>query len=305
MKMDEDASENDKLKAHIKEMRRRLAVATIRDKQLRKELLEEDLQYMTVSSLIELVQDPTRVLAHEFDDMTKEVFAKMMSTVESCCLREAMSYHRLAGRSIFNFKGNRSCIRLETFYNRTYKESYYILYDKNQTHYSKSIKRISRSVIEHHTIPIFIHLNVLEEKFLPDNFDTFIRIVHDQLQAYVTKREILKEVAQLKKLNAIEIKYQSESLHRVEIKVVNVYKQSMLVDISFEDKSSAYPTNVIIRDITNRTRGATADATKYLPSTAMEFKERPMVDVLMELLQTELKTATFSNNNDKVDMEID
>jgi hypothetical protein len=33
-----------------------VAVATIRDKQLRKELLEEDLQYMTVSSLIELVQ---------------------------------------------------------------------------------------------------------------------------------------------------------------------------------------------------------------------------------------------------------
>lgn len=98
----------------------------------------------------------------------------MMSTVESCCLREAMSYHRLAGRSIFNFKGNRSCIRLETFYNRTYKESYYILYDKNQTHYSKSIKRISRSVIEHHTIPIFIHLNVLEEKFLPDNFDVSV-----------------------------------------------------------------------------------------------------------------------------------
>lgn len=97
-----------------------------------------------------------------------------MSTVESCCLREAISYHRLAGRSIFNFKGNRSCIRLETFYNRTYKESYYILYEKNQIRHSISIKRISRSVIEHHTIPIFIHLNALEEKYLPDNFDVSI-----------------------------------------------------------------------------------------------------------------------------------
>lgn len=125
------------------------------------------------------------------------------------------------------------------------------------------------------------------------------------MQAYVTKREILKEVAQLKKSSAIEIKYQSESLHKVEIKVINIYDQSMLVDMSFEDKSSAYPTNVIIRDITNRTGEPTADATEYLPGTAMEFKERPMVDVLMDLLQTELKAETFSNSINTVDMEID
>lgn len=125
------------------------------------------------------------------------------------------------------------------------------------------------------------------------------------MQAYVTKREILKEVAQLKKSNPIEIKYQSESLHKVEIKVINVYDQSMLVGLSFEDKSSAYPTNVIIHDITNRTNGPTADATEYLPGIAMEFKERPMVDVLMGLLQTELKRAAFSNNNETIDMEID
>lgn len=33
-----------------------VAVATVRDKQLKKELIEEDLSYMTVSTLVDLIQ---------------------------------------------------------------------------------------------------------------------------------------------------------------------------------------------------------------------------------------------------------
>ncbi|EPB81227.1 hypothetical protein HMPREF1544_12068 [Mucor circinelloides 1006PhL] len=290
--MDEDAflpSENDRLKAHIKEMRTRLAVATVRDKQLRKELIEEDLSYMTVSTLVDLIQDPTRVANFEFDAMGREVFDKMMSTLENCCIREAISYHRLAGRTLFKFKGDRSCVRLETFYRKTYKECYYIFYEKDQAYHSDLIKGMRRSLVEHHTVPNFIHLSSIEKRHLPADFDTFIRIVHDQLQAYVTKREILKEVAQLKKTHAITIKYQSESIHKVEIEVVNVHGQTMLVDMAFEDKSSAYPTTVIIRD----DKDPTADAAQQLPDMATQFRQRPMIDVLIDLLETELQQDTF------------
>ncbi|KAK4516479.1 uncharacterized protein ATC70_011451 [Mucor velutinosus] len=285
--MEEDAflpTENDRLKAQIKEMRTRLAAATVRDKQLKKELIEEDLSYMTVSTLVDLIQDPTRVADYEFDTMGREVFAKMMSTLEACCLREAISYHRLAGRTLFKFKGDRSCVRLETFYDKTYKESYYIFYEKDQTYHASSIRSMRQSLIEHHTIPNFIHLSSIEKTHLPADFDTFIRIVHDQLQAYVTKREILKEVGQLKKTHAITIKYQSESIHKVEIEVVNAQDQPMLVDMSFEDRSSAYPTTAVIRD----NRDQTADTGEHLPGIAAQFKQRPMIDVLKELLETEL-----------------
>lgn len=94
-----------------------------------------------------------------------------MSTLEACCLREAISYHRLAGRSLFKFKGDRSCVRLETFYNKTYKESYYIFYEKGQAYHSSAIKSMQRSLIEHHTIPNFIHLSNIEKAHLPDDFD--------------------------------------------------------------------------------------------------------------------------------------
>lgn len=112
--------------------------------------------------------------------------------------------------------------------------------------------------------------------------------MHDQLQAYVTKREILKEVAQLKKTHAITIKYQSESIHKVEIEVVNAHGQAMLVDMSFNDKSSAYPTTVVIRD----TCDPAADAGQHLPHLEAQFKQRPMVDVLKELLETQLEQNT-------------
>jgi len=99
----------------------------------------------------------------------------------------------------------------------------------------------------------------------------------------------LKEVAQLKKTHAITIKYQSESIHKVEIEVVNVHGQTMLVDMAFEDKSSAYPTTVIIRD----DKDPTADAAQQLPDMATQFRQRPMIDVLMDLLETELQQDTF------------
>lgn len=117
--------------------------------------------------------------------------------------------------------------------------------------------------------------------------------MHDQLQAYVTKREILKEVAQLKKTHAIAIKYQSESIHKVEIEVVNVQGQAMLIEMSFEDRSSAYPTSTVIRD-------QIADADEHLSHLAAQFKQRPMIDVLKELLETELEQRTLHEH-----MELD
>ncbi|CEP09232.1 hypothetical protein [Parasitella parasitica] len=306
MDMDEDTflpSEDDKLKARIKEMRRRLAVATIRDKELRKELLEEDLSYITVSSLTALIEDPTRVAKYEFDDMEKEVYDKMMSTADICCIREAISYHRLAGCSVFTFKGNRTCIRLETFYNRKYIESYYIIYEKDQKGlHSNSMQLSAQPVIEHHTIPNFIHILTMQNKYLPGNFDTFIRIVHDQVQAYVTRREILKEVAELKKTHSIEIRYQSTSLQKVEIEVLNVHNQKLLLDISFENQCSGYPTDVVFFDITNKPLGQAGERIEYLSEYAMLFKQRPMVDVLIDLLNTE---STVSGLEHAIDMELD
>lgn len=108
-------------------------------------------------------------------DCITQVFDKMMSTLENCCIREAISYHRLAGRTLFKFKGDRSCVRLETFYRKTYKESYYIFYEKDQAYHSDLIKGMRRSLVEHHTVPNFIHLSSIEKRHLPADFDVGFR----------------------------------------------------------------------------------------------------------------------------------
>lgn len=95
-----------------------------------------------------------------------------MTTANKCIIREMISYHRLSGRSIFQFTGDRSCIRLETFYNKSYREPYYILYSKGQTVTEKPFRSNDKpNLIEQHTIPRFIPLYSLEDQFLPHNFD--------------------------------------------------------------------------------------------------------------------------------------
>ncbi|KAI7901914.1 uncharacterized protein BX663DRAFT_92947 [Cokeromyces recurvatus] len=279
--------ENDKLKAQIKELKRRLATAVEKERRLKRELIEEDLSYVTVSSLTKLIQDPTRIVEYELTQMQKEIFDKMMTTAEACCVHEMISYHRLTGRSVFKFKGKRNCIRLDTFYNKTYKEPYYIIYDIDQNDSDNfSVTRSNPLLIEHHTIPPFIHLDNLQAQFLPHNFNTFIRIVHAQIQAYVTKREILKEIESLSRSYPIKIQFQSEPLHKVEIKLQVDKIGLVYVDMSFEDKSSLYPTDVNIRKATSEEDMLTIEEEKFFVQLQQALKQKSMKNVFLEILNT-------------------
>ncbi|KAI8984575.1 hypothetical protein BDF20DRAFT_834071 [Mycotypha africana] len=252
-------TEFDRLRAQVQGYRRRLAAATAKEQQLKRHLIEENLSFVTITYYTKLIQDPTQIYDHELTQLQREVFDKFLSRAEGCCIRECISYHRLSGRTVFNFNNNSGhpleCIRLDTFYDQTYKEPYYIVYNKNELERRrtqlkkeveetglpiKSLNKVTEeqpALIEHHTIPNFIAIDTLQEQHLPHNLNAFIRIIHHQLQAYIVKREILNDIATVmrerqrrntvlrnyvyaeyhKPATPIKVLSQTESLNRVQL----------------------------------------------------------------------------------------
>lgn len=67
---------------------------------------------------------------------------------------------------MFNFGKHYFGIRLETFYNKAYKEPYYILFLR------KNIDRIEKpEKVDKHTVPKFVPVEVLAARFLPNNME--------------------------------------------------------------------------------------------------------------------------------------
>ncbi|RKP04995.1 Cenp-O kinetochore centromere component-domain-containing protein [Thamnocephalis sphaerospora] len=95
--------------------------------------------------------------------------------------------HRLTGRSVLdNMKPDEVGLRLDTFYRGTYYEPYYVIMRQTQS------RRVPLKVAKH-TIPIFIPVVALEEKYLKDDPEAFIRELEIYLLAYVSRRQQVEE----------------------------------------------------------------------------------------------------------------
>lgn len=126
--------------------------------------MEEDISYLVVTKLANTFTDPTITAKRDISNAKQDIFNQMRQAVKNSCIQEMISYHRLCGRTIFNFKKNHVGIRLETFYDRTYKEPYYLLFLKDD--FSK---------VDRHTLPPFIPIHDLEKKFMPHNTEVIYK----------------------------------------------------------------------------------------------------------------------------------
>lgn len=88
-----------------------------------------------------------------------------MASATDSCVQEIVSYYRLNGITVFDYKKKYSGVRIETFYNGMYKEPYHILFLKSKP-----------GKIDSHSIPPFIPVDVLAQKFLPEN----IKVKHQR-----------------------------------------------------------------------------------------------------------------------------
>ncbi|KAI9360917.1 hypothetical protein BD770DRAFT_383775 [Pilaira anomala] len=238
---DEDAflpTENDRIKAQIKALQAQLSLATEKQRKLRRLLTEEDLSFVVVTNLTERIKDPTRTKAHELEGLQKQIFEELLVTAEQCTVREVLSYHRLAGRTIVDKDRHFFSVRLETFYKGSYRDTFYLYF-----------RRSNPNEVAKHNIPLFIQLRMLQDRFLPEDLQTFLRILHSCLEAYVIRKEILKEIESLSRNRPLKITSKNVSLSKIELEVEPTDITPLRITILFTDQTSSFPTDVYIHSI--------------------------------------------------------
>ncbi|KAG2234272.1 hypothetical protein INT48_002862 [Thamnidium elegans] len=186
-------------------------------------------------------QYPTRAKAHELEGLQKEVFDQLLIAAKQCTVREIISYHRLGGQTVFDYNKHYFGIRIETFYEKSYRESFYLLFLKKRP-----------NCVDKHTIPKFIPLDVLQDKFLPHDMPTFLRIVHDCVQAYVARREMMKAIKSLSENQNLKILYKNDSITKITLEGKPFDMGNLHIDIQFKDYTSRFPTDVVIQDIDHK-----------------------------------------------------
>ncbi|RKP11850.1 Cenp-O kinetochore centromere component-domain-containing protein [Piptocephalis cylindrospora] len=172
---------------------------------LEQRLYQATLQEKSVTSIGMLLAQRQEQHSKRLDGEEKEadLEQKMMKGIwEESKTRHALSLeqaHRLTGRSEFILRGGAMRgIRLETFYEGAYHETYYIiLQPPGPKARSKGISwRVHR-----HTLPSFIPIRQLGKAWLRKNEQRLWMEVDELLQAYVSRREQLKALKSSNVLN--------------------------------------------------------------------------------------------------------
>ncbi|KAI8372727.1 Cenp-O kinetochore centromere component-domain-containing protein [Radiomyces spectabilis] len=229
----------DRLKADITDLRLRLNRALEEQRQLKCSLMEEKIAHVITAKFSEEIKDATRHKASQMKTVQQEILQQLMTATEARCVQEMIGYYRLSGRTTFTFQENYTGVRLETFYGRTYRERYYLLL--------RSKSDSEPMVIEKHTIPHFIPLDRMAKLFLPHDLDTLLRILHDFLLAYVSRREQIEE---LKRFTYNRPEIQHIASHHIAKNNVEILHRDLRIQLRYTNLASNYPTQVLITPLT-------------------------------------------------------
>lgn len=87
----------------------------------------------------------------------------------------------MTGVSAIRMDEGSMLIRFDTSFEGQFHETYFLELVKTQ-----------RMAIPQHTIPAFVPVQKLAERYLPDDLQAFLRLISDHLVAFVRRREDLK-----------------------------------------------------------------------------------------------------------------
>ncbi|ORY94052.1 Cenp-O kinetochore centromere component-domain-containing protein [Syncephalastrum racemosum] len=239
---DEDAllpTPSDKLKSEISQLRQRLIRAEEHEKRLLQELMEEDIKLYSAQKFSDSIRDTTREKASTMTDLREKILERMMTTLTNRCVQEVVGYYRLTGRTIFTFRSAYTGVRFDTFYDRRYFEPYYILFRGNEEHPDRTLYR--------HTIPHFIPIKRLQHEFLPQGLETLCRILHDFLLAYVSRREQVQDLVQLKESRpSLHIASNDLPVTKVQLMEDRGSQPRVHVSLIYDNMAAELPTRVSI-----------------------------------------------------------
>ncbi|KAI8060014.1 hypothetical protein BC940DRAFT_323612 [Gongronella butleri] len=168
----------------VKELEKRLQEQEAKEKALRHELAEEKLAYLITTNFANAIIDPTREKAIDMEELQETLVSQMVCAAEARFSQDIIAKYRLAGQTVFDFHGQYTGVRLETFYKQRYYEPYYLFITKDP----------EEPTIHRHTLPDIIPVERLARRFLARDRDSFLRMVHDLLLVFIAKREEKKEL---------------------------------------------------------------------------------------------------------------
>ncbi|KAI9272990.1 hypothetical protein BDA99DRAFT_602191 [Phascolomyces articulosus] len=239
----------DQLKAQVIELRKRLAHANEEKEKLKREIMEEDIAYIATAKFSEEIRDTTREKASQLKDKQQQILSQLVEAVEARCVQELIGYYRLAGRTTFTFQRYRG-IRLETFYGGTYFEPYYLLLLPKRSGLPDTPNDFTNYTISKDTLPNFIPLRQIADKLFPWDMDSFLRVIHDFLLAYVGRREQYETMRKLcderDTLTSVVAPNESKKIINLVESVGN--ERYAVVELIYKNLAIDFPTEVVITE---------------------------------------------------------
>ncbi|ORZ16456.1 hypothetical protein BCR42DRAFT_392415 [Absidia repens] len=187
------------------------------------------------TSFADAIPDPRKQKAVNMVQVQEKIMKQLTAAIESRCLQEELTRFRLFGCTVFTFQNTYLTVRLDTFYNRRYYEPYYIFLPKDDP-----------SSIARHTLPLFIPTTQIEQAFLPNKFDSLLRVLHDYLLAYVARREQIKELKRYIDKEKVTIKEIESS--EASVGIVQPWSDGFrcFINIQYKNLASMFPTEVVV-----------------------------------------------------------
>lgn len=194
----------------------------------------------TVRSLIQsrLIEEKPGVSPEEMSQTVEATIQKIIRTNLDHTLGQLSIAHRLTGKTMFQLD-NRIGIRFETFYNSQFQKSFYVLFD-----YDPKTKAL---FVFKHSIPYFIPLESISERFLNKSIKLFSEALSDYLNAHVSRKQ---QFLSLKSLLDDEAKFQcNDSCDFLEF--THTYQnRSYEFKVIYDDLKNTTPSRVAVFTVT-------------------------------------------------------
>ncbi|XP_033646514.1 centromere protein O-like [Asterias rubens] len=160
-------------------------------------------------------------------------FAKRLKALEF------VQAYRLSGVTVTTVSDKRIRLRWDTFYSAEYYEPYYM-----------ELEFKGQLQVYRHTLPYFMPVADIAERWLNDDMRHFVDEIGDMLNAFVSRRQQVNKLKRDHKKCIHEDMTHNQSFNCVQLTLLpsNKRTSSVYIEIFYDDLKTALPTRVQLKD---------------------------------------------------------
>ncbi|XP_068678175.1 centromere protein O-like [Montipora foliosa] len=208
-----------------------------------------------------LKKEKGRSSKRNYSDSQKQNLLAAVQVLHKRKLIDLCDAYRLTGISVALQGAKRTCFRCETFFNARYHEPYYIEVDLED----------SELKINKHTVPYFIPIDTISQRYLNTDIKKFFMVISEHLNAYVARREQV-QLCQEQYKEKLEDEISCSPAHdyvQFKTKSFDGVDKGVVVKLSYDKLTLTRPSTVEIQSDGRKT----AASVRALRSKEKFFKE--------------------------------